>query len=92
MVCYHLPVYTADSVCTLRHGPPLEAHLVHVVAACRFAPDYFFGLWIKFHEADRAVTLDRFSLSRRILCGGVLLRTRGCSLENLAKFLGTIRP
>ena len=52
----HLPrratVDALDSVTPLACSPLLEAGLVHVVAACRLAPDYLIVLLIKAHVAN----------------------------------------
>jgi len=86
-VLYHSPVYTADSARALGLRPPLEARLMDIVPTSGFAPDDVLSLGIEFHEADRAVALDRLSLAGVVIGRRVILRVYRSSLEDLSQFL-----
>lgn len=62
-----VPVHAFDLVPLLTSGPLLEAGLVDVVPAGRFAPDYLFGVGFELREADGTVAVDGFAFAPVIL-------------------------
>lgn len=62
-----VPVHTFDLIPLLTSGPLLEASLVDVVPAGRFAPDNLFSLGFELCEADGTVAVNCFAFARVIL-------------------------
>lgn len=86
---FNVPVYTAhiSPLSGRRGGPLLEASLVNVVATAFLAPDKSF-LWLEFHEANWAITLNGFLVAVMGPNTRIILRLfqRG-PFVNLANFL-----
>jgi len=83
-----VPIHAFDLIPLLTGGPLLEACLVDVIAAGRFAPDYLLGRGFELREANGTVAVDGFAFARVIVVAACfVIRGRGRVGEDFMEFL-----